>query len=148
VTGLYGGLPPLSTAGLPEEADRCGGPRSESLVGFAPLVLIDDMLGRPAAQRPEPAHRPANRQDRIGMGAPDDSRRSQIHLPPAESQAKSLALLSAAVVPELVSNLPKVAPHSCLFPWRVVRQLPLDRGRFLLEARAMLKMRLAGVQAR
>lgn len=70
-------------------------------------------------------------------------------MPPSSTRAAvALPLLSDAVVPELVSNLPKVAPHSCLFPWRVVRQLPLDRGRFLLEARAMLKVRLGGVQTR
>jgi hypothetical protein len=51
-------------------------------------------------------------------------------------------------VPELVSNLLKVAPHFFPFPWRVVRQLTLDRRRFLLKARAMLKVGLGGVHAR
>jgi hypothetical protein len=63
-------------------------------------------------------------------------------------RAAAFPLLSAAVVPELVSNLPKVAPHSFPFPWRVVRQLTLDRGRFLLKGCTMLKVRLGGVHAR
>src|ERR1700704_36543 len=38
-------------------------------VGLAPLVAVDDVLQGPTAQLAEIAHRPADRQDRVGMGA-------------------------------------------------------------------------------
>src|SRR5215472_16016696 len=44
-------------------------PSLKPRVGFAPPILEDDILERPAAQRPEPTHRPADRQDRVGMDA-------------------------------------------------------------------------------
>src|SRR5713226_6232547 len=43
--------------------------RLEARIRLAPLVLIDDVFQRPAPQRPEAAHRPADRQDCIGMDA-------------------------------------------------------------------------------
>src|SRR6266478_3863671 len=38
-------------------------------VGLAPAVAVNHVLQRPAAQLSEIAHRPADRQDRVGMGA-------------------------------------------------------------------------------
>src|SRR3954452_7634402 len=40
---------------------------SQALVGLAPFVAVDDLLEGPAAQWPEIPHRPADRQDRVGM---------------------------------------------------------------------------------
>jgi hypothetical protein len=66
----------------------------------------------------------------------------------APLEVAAFPLLSAAVVPELVSDLSKMAPHFFPFPWRVVWQLTLDRRHFVLKARAMLKVRLGRVPAR
>src|SRR5437762_6495184 len=41
----------------------------EAFVGLTPAVAVDDVLQGPAAQLAEIAHRPADRQDRVGMGA-------------------------------------------------------------------------------
>src|ERR1700733_12838021 len=48
-------------------------PSLQSWIGLAPIVEIDDLGQRTAPQAPEIAHRPADRQDRVGHIALGDT---------------------------------------------------------------------------